>query len=74
MEKLKLYRIIDGLSVEVTPKRPTTSGYTTEWRLIADPQMVLTNGRTRALAVDTKDPDSWYEIPLDTDSEVDENA
>lgn len=62
MDKITLYRYTrDGGGVTVSPTKPEAE-YTELFRLVADVDMVLTNGEDICVCVDTEDENAWSEI------------
>lgn len=62
----------DG-GVTVTPMLSGDDYYETGHRLIADNEMVLTNGRVSVFVIDTDDPSEWSEITYvapDSDEDI----
>ena len=62
MKTSKVYMYTTETSTVVMLKRPSTSGYKTLTRLIADDGKILVNGSKRAKRVDTMNPKQWTEI------------
>ena len=74
MQKIKLYRFIrsDG-GVTVSPAKPEVE-HTELTRLVADENMVLTDGISTTTCVDTDDSSMWQEIADTSMSETEQKA
>ena len=65
-----LYRVTrsDG-GIDVTPNKPADGTYTESYRLIADEGMVLADGTSTYVCIDTDEPNKYTEILDATDED-----
>ena len=73
MQTIKLYRFIrpDG-GVTVSTIKPETE-YTELYRMVADEDMILTDGNTMTKCIDTDNHLAWSEIPDVSDKASEED-
>ena len=62
MRTINLYRYDYGTVRSVSPTRRTETDVPYCYRLVADVDMVLTDGNVIAYVIDTHTPDEWIEI------------
>lgn len=74
MQKLTLYKHMDGLTTVITPFIPENVEYEISpyVRLVADEGKALTDGETLATVIDTLDISAWQEVEAPELWEADE--
>lgn len=71
MQKINLYRYVDGRSIIVTPAQRTSADVPYKYRLIADEGMVLTDGVnvTECIDVLCENAEKWSETEREIPAE-----